>query len=203
MAILAPNRTNAAPSGHNSELNLRPRPLYVLHTKHSRSVAKKGRRRGAVVGSAEGQKRYVMVDAFHTFRHLFIWRRRRLHTTELESSGQWSQLRIRTMKRCRLHHRATWSRQFLGRLGPLHVNTGLGERHVPSSDASMDPPSPLFLSPLRRWNVEARAHEVAGCRKISVPTNRRSRWEGLPPRRDRWTRVGNKVTAASELREKS
>ena len=77
-----------------------------------------------------------------------------------------------------------------------------------TNDASIEA---LFLSPpLRRW---VRAHETSsGCRKISVPANRRSSLslEGAAGcaaaaatdgwMDGSWRGVGNKVTAVSELR---
>ena len=89
---------------------------------------------------------------------------------------------------------------------PCQYSTGLGERHVPR----MTQAEALFLSPpLRRW---VRAHETSsGCRKISVPANRRSlALEGAAADAaaaatdgwmdGSWRGVGYKVTAVSELR---
>ena len=83
---------------------------------------------------------------------------------------------------------------------PCQYSTGLGERHVPR----MTQAEALFLSPpLRRW---VRAHETSsGCRKISVPANRRSlALEGAAgAATDGWmdgSWRGVEVTAVSELR---
>ena len=104
VAILAPNMTKAALSGHNSEPNLWP--LSALHTKHSRAVRSQGgvdgcsRQRRGAEALRDNESR---VDAFHTFRRLFITRR--LHTKLTADLSRVSITDFTNMKRCCERHR--------------------------------------------------------------------------------------------------
>ena len=196
--------------GHHPAPNLWP--LSVLHTKHGRS-----RRRAALRGVRGEEQRQGAealrdnespVDAFHTFRHLFVTGRLHYKKLALDSSPEVSITHL-VRERCRPH--------IVDRHGVVN-SSSCTRRSLPilywpwrttcaTNDASIEA---LFLSPpLRRW---VRAHETSsGCRKISVPANRRSlalegaAADAAAAATDGWMDgscrgVGYKVTAVSELR---